>query len=191
MALGSGRRDGGGRFYLSPRGGFCDFTAGTRATPICSDPRGRTMNDATFDADPPEKPKRKPGARRFKKDERMEAVRKVAALIETMVKPWDVVRWAAKEYGITTRAAWDLVKDARDLLAAFTGRPRKQLRIEVAAFFTKVIADPTASYGDRMAAASHFAKLLGLYPPKRVVKADVPASDMPDFEDMSRRRQEM
>jgi hypothetical protein len=62
----------------------------------------------------------------------------------------------------------------------------------VASFFTTIVADPHASYGERMTAAVQLAKLLALYPPRRIMRAEVPASAMSEDEAaITRLRQEM
>jgi hypothetical protein len=145
------------------------------------------MSDQTFDVDPAKRRPRKDhvnsgrpnGVKRFLKGEREDAIRQVSRLLKPFVQPSEVVRHIVGTWGVSTRAAWTLLKDARSYLCARWGMSKDYLRCELVDYLAVLTGDQTASVAERVGAVNAIAKMLGLFAPDRSVTANVGADADP------------
>src|SRR5262249_42471375 len=119
------------------------------------------MSDQTFDVGPPKKPRRdhvnsgRPnGVKRFTKAERADAVRTLSRMLTPYVPPVSVVRFAVQEWGISDRAAYDLLRDARRYLALRWRGDKGLIQAELVDFLATLTGDPEASVSEKISAVN-------------------------------------
>jgi hypothetical protein len=141
------------------------------------------MSDQTFDVGPPQRKPRKDhvnsgrpnGVKRFTKREREDAIRTVSRLLKPYVQPSDVVRYIIETWGISTRCAWDLLRDARGYLCARWRMDKGYLRCELVDFLSTLTGDRSASVSEKISAVNAIIRTLGLAAPDRSVVTNVEA----------------
>jgi hypothetical protein len=132
-----------------------------------------------FDDEPPPRrvnSGRPSGKKRFAtKGEREDAIRQVSRLLKPHVQPSSVVRFIIDTWGISDRAAYDLLRDARSYLCARWGMGKDYLRCELVDFVSTLTGDRTASVSEKIAAVNTMAKMLDLFAADKSVVTNVAA----------------
>jgi hypothetical protein len=146
------------------------------------------MSDQTFDVGPPKRKPRKDhvnsgrpnGVKRFTKAERADAVRTLSRMLKPYVQPISVVRYAIKEYGVSDRTAFQLVRDARTYLAMRWRGNKGLIQAELVDFLATLTGDEEASVSEKISAVAQICKMLGLNSPDKVLAANLGPDDIPE-----------
>jgi hypothetical protein len=117
------------------------------------------------------------GKKRFTKGEREDAVREVSRLLKPYVQPSTVVRHIIETWGISDRAAYSLLKDARTYLCLRWSGGKDYQRCELVDFLATLTGDQAASVSEKVTCVNTIARMLGLFAPDRSVVANVPAAE--------------